>query len=233
MKRLTVFILILTAFISSCTNNDTVSQKSSKDVDAENIYFRYRVWGDEESGIVTAKLQYLLDGENGSSLALDKPSKVEFDGKPVEPDSSAFEGAYYEVIAAAEDFAGRHIIIFTDENGREYKEEFDYPIITLKTKLPETVRRNDLLLEVAGLKENDHVRLLLTDTSFYGRGIEKMDTVRGGKISISKTELESLANGPIHLELFREVEREPEESTDAGGHLSVSYGLKREFLLEN
>jgi len=233
MKRLVFLILMSTMFICSCTNNDTVSNKSSKDVDAWNIYFRYRVWGDEESGIVTAKLQYLFGGENGSSLALDEPGKVTFDGEPVEADSSAFEGAYYEVISAAEDFAGRHTIVFTDMNGREYKEEFDFPVITLKTPLPETVRRKDLLLEVAGLKENDHVRLLLTDTSFYGRGIEKIDTVRGGKIRISKTELENLENGPILLELFREVEREPEESTDAGGHVSVSYGLKREFMLED
>ena len=215
-------------FFISCTNSEI---GSSKDVSPETIYFNYRVWGDEDNGIVTVKLQYRFGGTNGTSLVLNDPSKVEFDGEVLKADSSRFQGAYYEVIRPVAEFAGKHTIVFTDMNEKKYREEFDYPVISLATDLSGTIKRGDIVLDIAGLKSNDQVRLLLSDTSFYGRGIEKIDTVMDGRIRISGADLENLKNGPIHLELFREVERELQDATKEGGNISVSYGLEREFML--
>jgi hypothetical protein len=223
-------VLFLAFVFFSCTNSEI---GNSKDVSPESIYCHYRVWGDEDNGIVTVKLQFRFGGPNGTSLLLDDPSKAELDGVELRADSSQFQGAYYEMIKPVDEFAGKHTIVFTDLNEKKYKEEFDYPIVSFVTQLPDTVRRNDIVLDITGLKSNDQVRLLLNDTSFYGRGIEKIDTIKNGRIKISKIELENLKNGPIHLELFREVERELADATKEGGSISISYGLKREFILED
>src|ERR1700741_468450 len=46
---------------------------------AESIYLDYRAWGDEESGMVTVRLQYRLGGPEGDPILLVSPSKVEWD----------------------------------------------------------------------------------------------------------------------------------------------------------
>ena len=61
------------------------------------IYFDYRVWGDEENDNVTVRLQYLIGGENGNTIVLEDPGKVEFDGEILQADSSRMNGFYYEV----------------------------------------------------------------------------------------------------------------------------------------
>lgn len=227
---LSTFVSASIVLLSSCTNNEI---GNGKDVNPESVYFGYRVWGDEDGGIVTVKLQYRFGGPNGTTLLLEQPAEVKLDGEVIKADSSRFSGAYYEVSKPIQEFAGKHNIVFTDLNENKYKEEFDFPVISLKTELPKIVKRNDLVLEIDGLKKNDRIRILLTDTSFYSRGIDRIDTIKNGSILLTKNDLTNLQNGPIHLELIREEEKSLEETTKEGGKLSLSYGLKREFILQD
>lgn len=224
------FILLVASVIvlSSCASNEI---GDSKDVNPEAVYFGYRVWGDEESGIVTVKLQYRFGGPDGTTLLLKDPAGVTFDGEPMHVDSSRFNGAYYELIKPAAEFNGKHEIVYTDHTERQYKQEFNFPFISLKTELPEEIKRNDIVFELNGAKENDRVRILMTDTSFYSRGIDRIDSVKDGRLVVSKYDLADLMNGPIHLELIREQEKPLDDTTPEGGKLSLSYALKREFVL--
>jgi hypothetical protein len=99
--------------------------------------------------------------------------------------------------------------------------------------VPESIRRGDLVCELDGLEPVDYVRVLLTDTSFASEGINRVDTVKNGRVMISKEDLRKVVNGPIHLELYKEVEKPVKEKTREGGGLYISYGLKREFLLKD
>lgn len=217
-------------FLTSCTGNET---GHGKDVNPESVYFDYRVWGDEESGDITVKLQYRFDGPDGTALVMQDPGKVLFDGTELKADSSKRSGAYYEITKPVRDFAGRHTIVFMDPDQKEYKEEFSFYPISLKTKVPAVINRGDLVFELDGLASKDYVRVMMTDTASFSEGISRIDTVTNGRIIITKRDLVFLVNGPVHFEISKEDEKRVKNGTKAGGKLSVSYELKREFELKD
>ena len=228
-SRIIVFLILTsTSIFLSCTSNEI---GSSKDVNPETIYFDYKLWGEEGNDDVTLMLQYRYAGPNGTTLTLDEPSKVELDGEMIRGDSSNMTGAFYEIIKPLKEFTGRHSLVFTDINNKQYREEFSFSPISLRTDIPATVQRDNLVFELDGLQPMDFVRIILNDTSFTSEGVNRIDTVRNGRLVISRSELDSLVNGPVHLELYREEERFLKNATKEGGKFSISYGLKRDFNL--
>src|SRR3979490_656544 len=95
-------------FIFSCKNEIG----GSKDVNPQNIYFDYRIWGEEGKDNITCLLKYHFNGQNGVSLLLDEPSRVELDGEVVRADSAKLSGVFYEIQKPLNDFTGKHIITF-------------------------------------------------------------------------------------------------------------------------
>ena len=170
-----VGFVALLVIVGACDNNG--KRHVDEIVNPNSLYFDYKIWGDEESGIITLNLQYRPGGSEGTPVKISTPGKVTLDGYRIEPDSSKMNGVYYEVNIPVQDFDGPHEIIYTDAKGREYKESFEFPLISLKTELPKTLVRDDLNFELAGLDTLDFVRIIFTDTSFYGRG-ECMDFSR-------------------------------------------------------
>ena len=231
MNRLFVLLFILITFSqSSCTSNEI---GDSKDVNPDAIYFDYKIWGDEGNDNLTVKLQYRFGGKNGTTLTIEKPAKVELDDELIPVDSSKMTGAFYEIHKPINKFNGEHTITFTDINEKQYSEKFRFQPLQLKTSLPEVLKRGKMLLEVDGLDGESFVRVILTDTSFASEGINRIDTIKNGQIIITEEDLKSLVNGPIQLELIKEEERKIKNGTREGGKLSISYGLKREFILIN
>jgi len=228
-RFITIVLLYMIIVFVSCINETG----ESKSVNQESIYFDYKVWGDEESNEVKVKLQYRYSDAEGITILPVQTGKVEFDGQILEADSSRMNGFYYEAIFPLENFDGEHSIVFTDLNDKQYKEVFDFPIISLKTELPPVISRKELVFEIAGLDSGEIVRVLLTDTSFYSRDIDKIDTIRNSRITITQIDLENLKNSPVHMEIYKEEERPLKETTKAGGGLSLSYGLRRVFELKD
>jgi hypothetical protein len=226
----TVLVILVSVFVFSCTSNEI---GNSKDVNPETIWFDYKIWGEEGNDDATVMLQYRFGGSNGTTLTLDEPSKVELDGKPIKGDSSKMTGAFYEVQRPVSEFAGKHSIVFTDMNRKQYKEEFNFQPISIITQLPEAIGRGDIMIELQGLDPVDYVRVLLTDTSFTSDGVNRVDTVKNGKLLLSKSDFEKLVNGPVHLELVKEDEKRVKDATPEGGRISVSYALRREFILKD
>lgn len=225
-----VLTLCVTVVLMGCTGNEI---GYSNEVSPDAVYFDYTIWGDEESGNVTAKFQYRFGGPNGTTLVLEDPAKVEFDGELLPVDSSRMNGAWYEVNKPVKNFNGRHLVVYTDGNKKQYKEEFEFSVFSLMAEIPKEVKRGDLVFELDGLPPLDYIKVLLTDTSFYSRGIDRMDTVHNGRIIITRQDLDNLKNGPVSLEFYREDEKSIKETTREGGRLSFSYGLKRVFELKD
>ena len=84
-----------------------------------------------------------------------------------------------------------------------------------------------------GLDSGETVRLLLNDTSFFSRGLDRTDTVRNDSIIITPRDMENLRNGPVYLEIYKEEEWPLKEPGKAGGRFNLSYGLKRVFELKD
>lgn len=224
-----VFVHCVVGLLVACKNDN---RENRYEADPDVVYFDYNIIGDEESNNITVKLQYRIGGPDGRTRFIPDGGKVEFDGEMVEADSSKMNGIWYEVIKPLNDFDGKHVIVFTGW-GKTYKEAFDFKAISLKKKVPAVINRKDLLFELGGLDTLDYIRVLLTDTAFYSRGIDRVDTIKDGRISISRRDLDNLKDGPVTIEFYRETAKELTETPDKGGRLAISYGLRRVFELRD
>ncbi|MCW3120102.1 MAG: hypothetical protein JWM28_4184 [Chitinophagaceae bacterium] len=228
MYRVFIFIFFSLLLIAGCNNSEDVTIKY---IDNDPLYFDYKIWGEEGRDYVTVMLQYRFEDQDGSTRVLKDPSKVEFDGSLLQVDSSKMSGYFYEFEKPLDSFAGNHLITFTDSAGKVYRESFEFIPFSLKTELPEIVHRKELAIQLEGLQKEDYIRIIALDTVFKSRGINEVDTVKNGLVIITKDWLKNLVNGTIHLELYKEEEWRVKNATTAGGFLSISYGLKREFEL--
>jgi Cu/Ag efflux protein CusF len=221
---------ILTLILTSCTSNEV---GNSKDVNPDAIFFDYRIRGDEKDSSVTVYIQYRMGGPNGTTLVLNDPARVQLDSEILNVDSARLSGAFYELQKPSHEFAGRHIILFTDLNKKEYKEEFVYQPFRLKVKIPAVIKRNDLVFDLEGLEPLDYINVSATDTSFTSKDINRIDTVKNGRVTITTDELNALVNGPITIQFIKEIEKPVKKGTKEGGRITVSYGLQREFELKD
>jgi hypothetical protein len=226
-----LFFILLSAFVvSSCTSNEI---GSAGDVNPDAVYFDYKIWGEEDKEDVTVTLQYRFGGSNGTTLVLEAPARVELDGEQIPADSSKMTGAFYEVQKPLTEFTGRHLILFTDINKKEYVEEFSFKPFKLSRELPAELERGELVFDFEGLEPVDYVRVFARDTSFESNDINRIDTVKNGRIILTPADLYNLVNGPINIEFYKEDEKPVKNGTREGGRIAVTYGLKREFELKD
>lgn len=219
--------LILVLF--GCKSKD--NQKEN--IDFNHIYFDYKIAAEEGYDNLTVILKYRDGSKTGDAFTPSILKSVSLDDEVLIPDSSRMNGVYYEIQKPIGTFSGKHIITFTTLNDTEIKEEINFSPMILLTEIPENIHREDLVLNFSGLENEDYVRLLLTDTSFFNDGINRIDTVRNNQLIISKKDLENLANGTILMEFIREFERPVNESSKAGGRLRINYTLRRSFNLQD
>ncbi|MEO6612129.1 MAG: hypothetical protein ABIT05_02905 [Chitinophagaceae bacterium] len=222
--------LFILFFSFSCSNNR--EPEHTRDIDPSAIYFDYQVRGEEGNELVTVLLQFRVQESFGGTLALDPPSRIEFDGESILADSSRMTGTFYEVQRPATQLAGTHSIVFTDANKKKYKEEFSFRTVALLTQVPDTLHRNQLVFDFDGLEPVDAIRVVIADTTYPGEETDQLDSTKNGRLIIKKEESDCLANGPVQVLFIREYETPVKNSPPkGGGRISFSYTIKREFLL--
>ena len=225
-------ILLVTLLISgvSCGSKD---KKVNTTLEIDNIYFDYKISAEEGYDNLTVLLKYRDDDKNGDAFAPEVLKNIKLDEEILVPDSSKMGGVFYEIQKPINTFTGKHYITFFTNEGKEFKEEIVFSPMILTTVIPETIKREDLVLDFTGLENEDHVRIVLTDTSFFNDGVNRIDAVLNNQMILSKKDLESLADGPILLEFIREFERPIKNAGEAGGRVRINYTLRRSFNLQN
>jgi hypothetical protein len=222
--------LSVAVLLFACTSNEIAN---SKDVNPDTVYFDYQVDGSEQNTYVTVKLQYRFGGPNGTTLVLQDPSHVKLDGDTLKVDSSRMLGAYYEDQQFSKFFAGEHTIEFTDLNKKLYTEKFSWEPMAISGKFPLKMKKEDLLIELTGVKSGDLVRVVVNDTSSASEGINRVDTLTTNRILISKADLEPMVSGPLNVELYRESDEPLKHATPEGGRLLMNYVIRRQINLKN
>ncbi|MGQ0739230.1 MAG: hypothetical protein ACT4OJ_09245 [Bacteroidota bacterium] len=224
------FVLILSGIIlAGCFG----SMNKEGEAGPEDIYLDYKIWGEEGEDSVMVMLQFREYDAYGPTIRIDGPGSVTLDGKKIPGDSSKMTGPYYAVTRQVKEFTGLHTIVFTSADKVKHKEEFYFRPFTLKTQITDTLKRDRLSLQFEGLEKRDIVRVLLTDTSLTGDGINRLDTIWNNKLTLTRNALSYLENGPIHLELIKELEKPVENHTGAGGTILILYTIRREFVLQD
>lgn len=221
-------IFIIAGFVA-CKSKDKTANLND---DPQSIFLDYQVTGNEEEDSVTILLHFRDGDIEGNAFRLDKPSGVALDGEALAFDSSKMTGYYYETRKSLMAFTGKHNIVFTDIQGNTYREDFFFQPFSLINPPAELSFGDSLRLQFAGLEKEDYLLVLMTDTSFPGRGINRVDTIRDGNLVISPDELKQLAPGPVQIMFTREFERPLENSTKSGGRLAITYRISREFVLQ-
>lgn len=196
------------------------------------FYCDYRVTGDEESNTVTVLMQFRAGSPDGPGMLLDTPASVSLDGYPLEPDSTRMHGVYYEQRWLAHEFNGGHQIKYVTPEGDSLVEKFSFPVFGLAQPLPEKWSVTDTEIEITGLPADDSLHILLLDTAYLSRGIDRFIRLEDSKIKLSAAELGRLRKGPIIFHIYRDRERELKQANEAGGRLATSFMLSRRFILE-
>lgn len=222
--RFLFYFLTLFFLLASCQNN-------KRSVVKDAVYADYKISGEEGKENITCLFRFYKGTSQSASLFLEPPAGVSFDGTALTVDSARLSGAFYELQKPLADFAGMHTIVFKNSEGVEFKETFHFRPFALASDMGAVMKRDNLILQVDGLSQTGYLRVLLTDTSFATADINEIDTVRNGRLQISQKALQNVASGPVTLYLFKEEERPLKKAPGAGGSLSVTYGLSREFEL--
>jgi hypothetical protein len=218
-----------TAIVAGCRNRDQSNNKT----DYDRLYFDYTVTAEEDGEMVTCMFQYKNGDAEGKAVDI-APAKVELDGVPIESDSARLSGFFYEIQRPVDSFAGRHSIVFSTPSGKQYKNEFQFFPFTLQDEIPEKMRHQAFTIQLKNFPPSERsMRLLLLDTAFESSGFNDLVPVINGKVKIDEFILKNVKNGPINLELYLEQEIPLRQGTKAGGKISITYGLKREFELVN
>lgn len=218
---LAVMLLVITSLFA-CNSNEI---GESKDVNQDKIYMDYRISYTEGDDQVALNFQYRFAGPAGTTLVLNKPSQVKLDGEILKVDSSEYGGAYYSISKDQHSFLGKHNIQFTDINGKQFDNSFEFAPFNLGN-LPQTADRNkDLLVSynINGLKANDDIEInsVDTDSSFHYH-----QTGTNTSITIPASDLKKQKQNELGFEatIYRQLALE--STTGEGGKLVLTYRLK-------
>lgn len=229
--RLVHIVSAMSLLLFSACNDAEIG--NSRDVNPDAVYMDYRASGYNDEEEATVVLQFKYAGPFGTTLVLEPPSQVLFDGEELTVDSSRFSGAYYELRLPVQSFGGTHHISYTDLAGKKYEESFDFPLFQTADSLPKVMQPVDFEFQVTGLSENDTLHLVLTDTAWSSRGLDTFQRVGNGHLVIPATQLTTLSRGPIHLEMVCNKELSLQQTTREGGKLQLTYTLRHKFDLKD
>jgi hypothetical protein len=223
MKRTLGLILALCPLIFlSCNGED---KKAPVAQAASDLYLDYKVAAEETAEYAVVLVHFRKGGAEANAIALEEGSQVSLDGQPLVADSARLAGVYYEAQLPLADFAGPHKIVYTDKQGQNFEQSFQFVPLTI-ADMPPVIEREDLNLDLGQSGQNSRIQVIVTDTSFSTADINEEYKAGKGQIVISKDALKKVANGPLTLELVKE-----EVTPLPNGRLVINYTLRRELEL--
>jgi len=198
----------------------------------DDIFFEYSINAEEGNDSVSVLLKFKEYDEYGQAISIE-PGGVSLDGVSLAADSTPMTGPFYALNKHINDFTGKHRIEVVLPDQHKYRDEFNFQPFSVRSPIPDTLKRAKLQLEFNGLYSGEVVRLTVTDTSFTGDGIQRLDSIWNNRMLITKNELSFLQPRPINLELTRESVQKLPIGTGAGGVISISYSIRKECWLRD
>lgn len=193
-------------------------------------YLDYKIIAEEGNDNLVITAHFRDRNEQGDALALTTPAAIAFDGQPMEMDSSKYSGVLYEAYRPIDSFIGEHQFSFTDKAGIKHGINFSFAPFQLETPMPDTIRRDDLSLQLAGAGPRESIRIIMIDTSFANEGVNELQIIENGNLLIPAGAFEKVDEGPIQLELV--LEKEKKLDGELKGRVLILYTLRREFFLK-
>jgi hypothetical protein len=224
MKTVIAFVtgLFLWTVFASCISNTR---------DQGPLFLDYRITGEEGNDSVAVLISFHENNLYGPVVAIEDPGYVKLDGKAINPDNSAITGPFYPAFRAVKSFKGTHSILYVSSDGKKIEQSFSFQPFSILNPLPDTISRQEFTLGLAGINRGDMVRVLMTDTSFPGEGVERIDSAAGKKVMITASDLSKLEAGPVQVELSRETRSNISSNGAVVGICSVVFTIRREIFI--
>ena len=218
-----VSFALLTLF-TACSSNEI---GESKDVAQDKIYQNYNISYTEGNTNAEIFCQFRFAGNNGTTLVLNKPSQIQFDGEKLNVDSSTGGGAYYRAYKPVNDFFGKHTFTFINTDNKKFENDFSFDSFKL-VNMPATISKKqdlNLYFETTNLQGDDFIEIdaTSTDSSF---SITHNATDSGNFIIIPAKELLRQKGNELTIEatLYRKIALQ--QNTAEGGVMEIRYSLK-------
>src|SRR5688572_14184171 len=145
---------------ASCLNTENRSEGRSPAIFAD-----YRIWGEEGKDVVTCLFRLFEGSPDGESLVL-REGSILLDGTRLQVDSAAETGAYYESIRPLSEFSGTHTITLRDEEGSNFREDFEFHPFFILPEMATIQMRGPITIGIEGVPAGAELRVIVTDTSF-------------------------------------------------------------------
>ncbi len=223
------FPLLVLSFLFSCSGKD---RRTGMITDPNGFYLDYLINAEEGDDKLTVLLRFRDEAE-GDAFLLPAGTMVLLDNIPLQADSSKRTGGFYETHLPIDSFRGKHTLVLKQNERLIQEQAFEFFPMVLEEGISDSLSRQDLVIRLQGLQKEDYIRVIATDTAFYSEGINRLDTIRENQLYISRADLNALVNGPVQLLLSREWEIPLEREGEETGRLSISYTLRREFILKD
>lgn len=238
MLKISSLILILFVLIfSGCTPVET---GNIKDVTQSEIYQNYSIESDGSSTTVSAKLSFA--GANGTTLKLTNPSKVLFNGQPLDEKTGTYTGTYYEKRFNA--VLNNGTFTFTDTKGKTYTNKINLAEIDFKTS-PTGINRSVInrLPVLNGEKiANSHVNIEIeyeNKQGFQEKNVpvfpQKQDAnsayfdAKTNSVVLEPTVWQGINAAKIELQITADSEEKLQQSTNIGGKITSHFVGKKVY----
>jgi hypothetical protein len=218
-------VMSLVAGFAACTSNEI---GNSRDVAQESIYQQYSISyteGDEKADVYA---QFRFGGKNGTTLLLNNPSGITFDGTPIKVDSSDMAGAFYETNRPVADLYGTHHFVFTDINNKKFDNDFVFEKFGLVNPPVEATKNTPLVLQFdsSSLRAGDELTVSSagTDSSF---SVTKTIETNDYTVTIPAEDLKKQTGKALKLDISLSRNVPLQQNTREGGELYIRYALKQ------
>ncbi|MFZ4058143.1 MAG: hypothetical protein ACOYKE_08375 [Ferruginibacter sp.] len=200
---------------------------NSKDVAQERIYQQYEVRYNAENPELTAYAQFRFAGSKGTTLVLNEPSSIRFDGNLIKVDSADFSGAYYQFYQPITKAWGSHQFEFADYNKKVFTNSFTMEPFELDS-FPNEIDANQPLnipfrAGIFGAEDEIDVSTIASDSSF---SFSFKPIANKPIITIAAEQLKRQQGKPFKLLISLRKVLPLKETTAEGGTLLIRYTLK-------
>jgi hypothetical protein len=236
------FLLIFVLFAMLFSGCETRETGNIKDVTQSEIYQDLSFTSDGSGTDVKATLSFA--GVRGTTLKLTDPSKVLFNGQPLDEKTGQYSGTYYE--KNFDTVLSGGTFTFTDTKGKTYTNKVELPAIDFKT-LPTQINRAAVtkLPIVNGAKigeSNVQLKIRYEEKhGFDGKDVSVFPQKQGidsayfdaktQSIVIEPAIWQSVKSNKINVEIISKSNQNLQQATTIGGKITSEYNGKTVSLI--
>jgi hypothetical protein len=233
-KQILIVSVLFAMLFSACETRET---GNIKDVTQSEIYQDLSFTSEGSTTNVKATLSFA--GVRGTTLKLTSPSKVLFNGQPLDEKTGQYSGTYYE--KTFDTVLSDGTFTFTDTKGKTYTNKVELPTIDFKT-LPTQINRAAVtrLPIVNGAKigeSNVELKISYQDKQgFQGKNVSVFPQKQGAdsayfdvktqSIVIEPAIWQSIKSNKVEIEITSKSSQNLQQGTAIGGKINSEYNGK-------